>query len=264
VNTVSLFLGNIPVYTFSLIIGIGTAVGLFWSTYRILILPEAARERFTIGTIALTGALVGGRTAFIYINWIYFQQHVIEIPQIWLGGISWVGAMSGSLLFLIIAAFFLNRPISILLDGQLPLLASITTSVWLACWITGYAYGIETTAWYGVPSRDEWGQVSIRWPTQIAGAVSTLGIHWIVEQFRFRRWLLVPGLAASVEIAGLSLTILALSAYRADPTPIWNGIRIDVTASLALFTLSTIAAVIFYKLAQIANPIILPIENHED
>lgn len=252
-NTVSLYLGNIPVYTFSLIIGIGTAVGLFWSTYRIWILPEAVRERFTLGTVALIGALIGGRTAYILINWTYFQRHILEIPQVWLGGISWIGAIAGSLLFIIASAYILHRPISILLDGQLPLLASITASTWLACWLSGYAYGPETNVWYGIPARDEWGQVAIRWPTQITGAVSILGIHWVVEQFRFRRWLLIPGLAASVEIAGLALSILALSAYRADPTPLWNGIRIDAAASIGLLILSTIAAIFFYKLAQIVN-----------
>jgi hypothetical protein len=132
------------------------------------------------------------------------------------------------------------------LDGLLPLLTSVTVSAWLASWLMGHAYGIEVEAWWGIPSADEWGQVASRWPTQLVGAISTLGIYWGLDQIRIRKWLLLPGVTASGLVGLITLVILILTPYRGDPAPFYNGIRMDSWAALAFMILSFIMGILFW------------------
>jgi prolipoprotein diacylglyceryltransferase len=262
VNTVFYIFGSLPVYTFSFILGLGIAFGLIWSTWQYTAIPKLVHDRVRIAAFALPAALIGGRVVYVFINWVYFRHNLLEIPQIWLGGISWAGALAGSMLSLPLAARGLGMPADLIADRLFPLATSIISSTWIASWLAGYAYGIETQAWWGVPARDEWGTLVTRWPTQLVGALAALGIHWVVEQFQFRKWLRTPGLAASLEIAGLCLTIFALTPLRADSVPRWNGAPLDAWASIAFFLLSALIAVLLFKRQQILNKPI--VTNNQD
>lgn len=48
--------------------------------------------------ISLFGGIVGARAWFVVLDWDYFSQHLIEAPQIWLGGISIQGGIIGGVL----------------------------------------------------------------------------------------------------------------------------------------------------------------------
>jgi prolipoprotein diacylglyceryltransferase len=240
-----IFLGAIPISIFSVMISIGVGLGLLWTVWPVSIFPKIAKERLSLSAIALGGALVGGRTGYILVNWLYFQRHVVEIPQVWLGGFSWTGSLSGALLIIFISTHLRRTSFGDCSDGLLPLLSSITASAWLACWVTGDAYGHEVRAWWGIPARDEWGLILTRWPTQLVGAISALGVQWIVDQLRVRKWITIPGLPSCFVIAGLSLTILAISSFRADPVPVINGIRLDTWSSSGYLIFSILLALFF-------------------
>ena len=242
---ISLF-GIIPIYTFPLILGVGSAAGLAWSVWRVADLPKTARSWLDSGIIALAGALVGGRIGFVWLNWPYFQATPAEIPQFWLGGMTWWGAFAGSLIAIPFLARRSGTSTGDLADNLLPLMTSLVISTWLACWLTGHAYGAEVDAWWGVPAVDEWGIVIMRWPVQLVGALSGLGIHRLVEELRVRKWLPFSGLAANLQWIGISISILVLSPLRADPGPLWRGIRLDIWASLGLILLSCISILIHW------------------
>jgi len=245
VNVAFFIFGQIPVYTFPLIVGVSAAVGLILITWPVAAFPNLAHLRLNIGCAVLTGALIGGRVGYVWVNWPHFQEYWAEIPQVWLGGLSWPGALAGAILAL--AAITLRQKFTENFpDILLPLFTSIVIGSWLASWLTGQAYGIEVSAWWGTRVPDEWGAVVIRWPTQLAGILAALGLHWGVDQLRVRGWLRIPGLAASLELAGLSLTILVGSPYRADSAPLWRGIRLDTWAALVFLGLSTIIALFCY------------------
>ena len=149
-----------------------------------------------------------------------------------------------------------------LMDNLLPLFSSITISTWLACWITGYAYGIEVNRWWGIPSMDESGLLTKRWPIQLIGALSALGFQWIAEYFQKRRWITRPGLASCLVLTGFSLTIFSLSPFRGDPIFMPKGIRLDIWASVGLFGLSTLMALTFYVLPGLNS--VLKAKKHEN
>lgn len=235
--------GRVPVYTFSLLAAIGSALGLFWAAKEA---PEKERlSIFSAGIWALGGAAISGRLTYVAVHWAYFQDHRLEIPQIWLGGISGSGALAGGILATVLVAMLSKDNPPALLDHLIPLLSVVTVSAWLGCWVNGCLYGPKVEAWWGVPARDEWGEIAPRWPLQLVGAALTLLIAWGVDQARVRGWLHAPGLAAALAVGGIALTLAWAAGLRADPVPQWRGFGLDTWAALGLILLSTTGAILF-------------------
>jgi prolipoprotein diacylglyceryltransferase len=249
VDTTLEMFGTLPVYAFSLWIGFGVGTGLLWTVLPVSARPNKAVQHFNASLICLLGALLGGRGGTVLLNWSYYQTAPIEIPQVWLGGLSWEGALAGGLIALPLAARYLRTSPTQLADALLPLLACVTTSAWLASWMTGYAYGPETDAWWGLPVRDEWGELARRWPIQLAAAVTTLGIHALIQRLRTKRSLQEPGLAASLELGGIAAIILIVSSFQASVLPIWRDLPITswfAAGTLAL-TMGLASAILLRK-----------------
>jgi prolipoprotein diacylglyceryltransferase len=259
--------------TFSLIIGLGAALGCAWIASRST--AVAALRSLDAGLWALSGGLLGGRLAHVLLAWSYYAYHPLEIPQIWLGGFSGPGAAAGFLCGLGLFSAFYRLSLGSLADELLPLILALAVSAWLACWLHGCGYGQETSAWWGMPARDEWGRWSARWPVQFAGGVLALLLFWIldwsaparggrrpgegVSTGKARPWQAVlrhvvqrwestlPGVRAGWAFSLLSLQLLGLSLLRADPVYRWGGLRLDTWAWLVISIFSTLLLLAFYR-----------------
>jgi len=228
--------------TFSLLLACASVLGLSWMT-----LHAPARQRSVTvqaGMWVLAGALVGARAACVGVHWAYYQGHIGEVLQMWAGGFSWPGALAGGLLALILAAWCSEVSLAHLADRMLPLLACLSVALWLGCWLTGCAYGPVTKV--GLPARDEWGLWQNRLPLQLSAALLTAALFWGIERFRQTRWGSIPGLAASLGWGGLSLILLGASVLRADPCPLWRGVRLETWAAIFFVGLSGICGVLAF------------------
>jgi phosphatidylglycerol:prolipoprotein diacylglycerol transferase len=240
--------GGAPLYTFSLFLAIGSSLGIYWIAREAP--KNASHSRLNASLYMLLGGLVGGRMAFVIINWAYFRTHLLEIPQAWLGGVSWPGALGGGIIALALTAFLTKQSFGELADSLFPLVAITTISAWLGCWLSGCAYGREATSWWGIPAPDEWGISKPRWPVQPLGALLTLGILWGLETFQDHKWLGAPGRFASLGVGGICLVLWVLSYQRSDPAPLWNGYRLDTWAALGFFCLAGLG----FLLSSLPNP----------
>jgi phosphatidylglycerol:prolipoprotein diacylglycerol transferase len=228
---------------FSLVVGLGAALGLAWMAWQA---PEKlAARRIDHGLWLLLGGMLGGRLAHVAMAWPYYAGRLFDIPQVWLGGFSGAGALAGGLLTLMLLAFTTRQPLGELADVYLPLAAVLGVSGWLACWWDGCAYGPETTAWWGLPARDEWGELASRMPLQLLAASLTLSLFWLVD--RTRQHLRRAGQPACLTLFGLGLLIFVVSFLRADPSQTilgwrpeaWVGLAVSLLAGTAfLLTLS--------------------------
>ncbi len=221
-------------------LGISAAGGLAWIAWQA---PEAHRQHLLdAGLSALAGALLGGRAIYVAVNWYAFAPHPLDIPQVWLGGFSGVGALAGALAGLMIFTTLARLPLAPTADSLFPLLAALSVAGWLTCWLDGVAYGQPVDAWWALPAKDEWGIVAARWPVQLAGMVLTSGIVlglYLGRKGLRQPWLALrqPGLTASLGLLGVSLEMLGLSFLRADPMPAWRGLRLDTWGGLGLIIL---------------------------
>lgn len=228
--------GEIPVYSSSLLIGLGGTIGLAWIAWRSP--AEDRLPRLNAALWTLLGALVGGRTLFVVLNWEYFQLHTTEIPLITLGGFSWVGAFLGGAASLILVASLTNYKLGPLSDTLLPLVGALTVSAWLACWVDGCAYGRTTAAWWGLPAKDEWGLVSSRIPAQLLAALGSALWTWLLVSGPIE--LKSPGTTTSLGVLGYAVIALIMSFIRDDPSRTWFGLRLDTWGSVVLVSLSAV------------------------
>ena len=235
---------------FSLFLALGTVLGLVWVIYQS---PPGLGDTYAnIGILVLLAALIGARAAYIIPHWTYFQGRLIEIPQVWLGGLAWPGALAGGVLGTLIVAWVLEMPLGRLADRLQPLLVAFSVTLWLGCWQSGCAYGPESA--FGLPTRDEWGLWKTRLPLQLIAAILTLASYWGIEQLRDRKTGLCPGMAASLGVSALSLTLLLASFLRADPYPVYRGLRLETWAALVSLALGVIFTIGVLIKARISEP----------
>jgi prolipoprotein diacylglyceryltransferase len=216
--------------SFSLLLGLGTLSGLLLTSWRA---PQKELLRYIDAAVMILFiALLGGRALFVAVHWTYYGSHLGEILQVWLGGLSGIGALAGGSLAVIIIALIMKLPMGVLADVLLPLAGTLTVSAWLGCWFDRCAYGLPSQAWWAIPQQDEWGVLANRVPVQLMGAAFTLILIWFLDQLG--RQLAVHGLRGVLGVLAVSLVIFALSYLRADPAPIWNGLRLDAWGALML------------------------------
>jgi len=192
--------------------------------------------------------MIGARAAYISVNWEYFQWHLAEIFQIWLGGLSWPGALAGGVLAIGIIALLRGIPISRLMDNLLPMMAILAVTTWLGCWLTGYGYG--PVAGFGLPSQDEWGIWQKRIPVQLIAALLTVILFWGIESYRHHTRGSISGLAAFLGLGGISSILLLASLLRVDAYPQYNGIRLETWAALFFLGISILGGILVVILRQ--------------
>jgi prolipoprotein diacylglyceryltransferase len=242
--------GKVPIYTFSLLLALGSSMGLWASTRR---LPETSIQHFfNAGVCTLLGAAVLGRLVYILPSWAYYKAHLIEIPQVWLGGLSGLGALAGGMISLVLISTQIPPSLGTLADSLRPLLTAVAISAWLGCWVEGCFYGPEVQAWWGVPGINEWGDISNRWPLQPVCALLIMLIGWSIDQIDVRRQFPALGMATLLEVCAICLVFLWGGSLRVDPVPKWAGITINTWLSYAILipTISAFLVIIYQNRSQ--------------
>lgn len=212
-------------------------IGLAWSISGLS--ETRATRAVDIYLILLLGCLLGGRAVYVAVHWPYFQSRWLEIPQVWLGGLSGVGAVWGGLLCWWCLSLFWRSSLTGLTDRLIYLGGVLTAAAWVACWQAGWGYGPAVNgAWWGIQISDEWGNYQLRFPTQLLGVCITLLTLRMLEVLQKRKRRLVPGLLAGLGLLGLSMQLLVLSFLRADPSLYWLNLRLDTWGAISLVAVS--------------------------
>jgi len=238
---------------FSLLLGLGALAGLLLAGWRA---PKKETVHYVDAAVfAMFISLVGSRVMSVAMNWGYYAAHLGEIFQVWLGGLSGIGALASGGLSVIIIARWWRLPLGVLADTLLPLVGALTITAWLGCWVGTCAYGLPSSAWWAVPVRDEWGMLARRVPVQLVGATSTLVLIWLMDWAGKR--VVLPGLSAGVGLFSISAIIFSLSYWRVDPMPIWHGLRLEAWGAIGLMILSALIVVVLlvgWKLKKLPVP----------
>ncbi len=225
---------------YSPLLGLGAIAGLLLAGWRA---PNKEAIRYVdAAAIALFLALVGSRAGFVAVNWGYYASHPLEIVQVWQGGLSSIGALAGGALAVSILAAWWKLPAGLLADILLPLAACLTITSWLGCWAGTCAYGQPSNSWWALPARDEWGVMANRLPVQLIGAILTLLLLVLLD--RLARRLPYLGMAGCLGLFGISAILFGLSYLRADPAPIYQGLRLEAWGSAVMMGLSGLLVVV--------------------
>ena len=192
----------------------------------------------------LVVSLLGARASYVIRNFPYFLEHAGQIPQLWLGGLTWPGAVIGAGAGLWGAHQIWKEPIGELADRLLPLFGIMTLVIWITGWALGMGYGPPTDAWFGIPVKDIFGLKDFRWPLNIIGAVLSGG--WIAGSILFPlKRTRGAGFRAAVGLTGIVGITGLISLFRVDPAPRLIGLRWETWTALVF--LGVIAGVYTLK-----------------
>jgi prolipoprotein diacylglyceryltransferase len=217
-------------HPFSLSIAFGALTGLLLVGWRA---PKKETIRYLDASfVALLVALVGSRAFSVVVNFTYYRLHPVEIFQVWLGGLSGIGALVGGSIALVFISIIWKIPVGLLSDALFPLVGALVVTAWLGCGLDQCSYGPPSSAWWAMPSRDEWGILTRRVPVQMLGAFLSLGVVWLLE--RINKTIPIEGISFSLGMFGISTILFGLSYIRADPSYIWKGLRLDAWGAIAL------------------------------
>jgi len=196
--------------------------------------------RFDAGLSALAGGLVGARAAFVALHADYFASRLVEALWVWEGGLSWVGGALGAVLGLALYCALARRPFWPLADALACPATLMALTAWSACLLDGCAYGRRAEAsWLAPLTQDIFGGVAYRWPTQAAGAVSSIGAFAGLQ--RLSGLSQNPGVLASLSVALIAVAALALSFTRGDPVASVSGLRLDAVTSAGILLVAVLA-----------------------
>jgi prolipoprotein diacylglyceryltransferase len=226
VITHPLFLGTFTLY--GILLSCCAALGLFLSD----LLDKSDLPHLTDGGLVMIAvSLFGSRLSYVLVNFSYYQDHWLEIPQFWVGGLSWPGALLGAALSIFLIHWIWKQPSGELADSFLPLLGVLVVGIWLTGWGAGIGYGPRTDAWFGIPTADLFGSIERRWPLPILGALLSGAWITIVILFPLKRQR-SPGTRCLLGVIGLLVINSAISAFRVDPAPRLLGLRLESWISI--------------------------------
>lgn len=232
--------GLVTRYSFTL--SIGVAAGLLWliRTSRTASTPDPTQpgpnspsQRINVGLAALAGGLFGARLAFVLAHFGYYLTRPLESLAFWQGGLAWAGGAVGAVLALLVlsrlkAASFWSFADLIAIPAMW-----VSAGAWMGCYLDRCAYGIPLDrGWWAIRASNWIGDVSLRWPTQLAGSMlCLLGVAGLMGFQRIR-----PGTGASgcISLAWIAAVSTGLSLTRADPIWLIFGVRLDTLASIAV------------------------------
>lgn len=97
---VAFIVGSVPVYYYGIIMAISLSVGVFVAHFITAkfyseIKPDVI---YDISPHIIIGAIFGARIYYCVLNYQYYSQNLIEIPELWQGGLSIHGAIIGGLI----------------------------------------------------------------------------------------------------------------------------------------------------------------------
>jgi prolipoprotein diacylglyceryltransferase len=231
--------GILPLY--SIILTLCAAAGLLLSAW---LAEDRKQQLIDAGMGILLVSLVGARMGYVLRNILYFQEHAGQIPQLWLGGLTWPGALIGTAVGLWGAQRISKEPLGELADSYLPLFGFLCVAIWITGWDLGIGYGPPTDAWFGIPVKDLFGVKDFRWPLPIIGGVLNGG--WIAGSILFPlQRTRKPGFRTLVALTGTMSINGIISLFRVDPSPRLLGLRWETWISLIV--LCIITGVYFWK-----------------
>lgn len=227
-------LGPFFVYSYTVVMIVGIGAGLILAFY----LNRDSKTKNLLWLdgflVALVAAFLGGRIAFVWANWHYYQENVAEIGLVWQGGLSYHGALFTGLLAFWAWCIIRRNPINYSLALLAPSLALASAFGWIACWLDGCAYGrVALPGLMSAVLPDEFGVMDLRYRTQLLGLiVSLLVLILALILWRRRKFYLL----AWITLLLLSIGRLIITLFRGDRIPMINSIRIDTVAeSLLIF-----------------------------
>ena len=184
-------IGNLSIPTYTVLLDLGLILGLLLTYYEGKRQLDRGSLALDFGLWIVIGGILGGRIAYVLVNWNAYSEDWVSVFRIWEGGLSFHGAVLGGLLVMILFAFLHRRdeePVSFwqLVDVLTPGLALGIAFGWAACLMGGCAYGALGEGFGYAILPDLYGVEASRFATQAVGLGYALLLFLVVWLMRRR------------------------------------------------------------------------------
>jgi phosphatidylglycerol:prolipoprotein diacylglycerol transferase len=181
---------------------------------------------------ALIGGLIVARLVFVGLHQPYYEKNPLEIIALWQGGLSATGGVIGAILGVIAFTRRDRRYLWTILDDLAIPAMILSLSAWIGSWLDGVAYGKQVPLnWIWLMNSDPFKSQIARWPTQMVGLLLSLITFLILYRVSPR---LPVGVMGTLAFTGITLTMVVVGFFRADPSMLIIGQRLDVLGPAAL------------------------------
>ena len=163
-------LGNWAVFPYTVLMDLGILAGLalfLWLARREVGLEEA----LDVALCSMAGGILVGRAVYVLANLEYFSERWADALRVWKGGVAFSGALLGGVVACFLYARFKDLRLDALLDAAAPALALGQVFGWLACHVSGRAYGRMGVAFPRLFLPDIYGMKAYRFPVQLTAAL---------------------------------------------------------------------------------------------
>lgn len=188
-------IGGFSLHSYGLLVAIAILLGLGVAYSLAEGEKEYRQHLMDVLVYAIIGSLVGARIwqVFFY-DWAYYSKHLVEIPMIWMGGMSILGSLVGAA----VVGYIYTRSKKInfwrLADVAAPGLIFGQAVGRIACLLNGDAYGDPTHLGYGLvyppgtPAYEAFGSQPL-WPAEVwEGQWDIIVFALILILSRWRKW----------------------------------------------------------------------------
>ncbi len=221
----------VQLYTLRVTLGAALGMALLWRRGTRPGSDIPTQELLTWMGAVSSAAWACGRLGYV-IGQPYFTQHLWAFLRLrTAAGMHGGSALAGGALMVALWALVKSRRFADLLALWAPVALSVAMCAWWGCREVGCAWGNPASAnapwytWMATTSPDLYHIQLARYPVQTLGAVWALVLLLLALALKDK-----GGLALALYCAGSAL----LTLQRADPVPLFEGIRVDMLLDAAL------------------------------
>ena len=256
-------IAGFPIRSYGFFIAVGILAGVWLAV-------TVARRRnrpyaeliWDFALTAVLSGIAGARLWEVTFTWDYYGKHLLEIPQLWHGGLSIQGAIVGGL---IVAIWFTRKhhiPIRGFLDTLTPgVLLGQAIGRLFACFLNGDAYGKPTGSWFGAiyqpgtAAYEVFGAQRL-WPAEVFEGLWDIAVMAFALRLLFRREQPEQGRVVLWYLVLYSLGRFGLEFLRADSLGFFGtGLKAAQVTSLLIAAIAAALLLVRKKVpARPAHP----------
>jgi phosphatidylglycerol:prolipoprotein diacylglycerol transferase len=173
------------------------------------------------------------------VQWDYFSVYPEDIPYLWYGGLTWQGAVIGGIAGAWVMCRLRGVPFAPFADGLALVFPIGMVMMWAACRSLGCGYAESIESHQTTPDfftgflPNEYGDIALRFELQVIGIWLGLAMFIFAALLTYNnQW---SGTRLWVILALSSVGMALIGFWRADPTHILYGLRLDQWFDLAIF-----------------------------
>ncbi len=239
-------IGGTTYHTYTLLLALSIVVSAGAGVLRL-------RGRYSAGKVAdaylaaLLLGIVGARAEHVLLHWNHFGENVVDITNLYTGGLNWHGAILGGLVGLYLVSRWHGLNFPQLRDSLVLALPLIAFGAWWGCGASHCAYGREVTtladypAWVAAESADVYGIVLPRYNTQVFGIILALAGLVFAGLLVWRDW--IPSRRFWSVLALLAAGQFIVGFFRDDSMYTMAGLRADQCLDALVFAWAGISGI---------------------